>query len=81
MVRTQLRKSRVLAEGKAEISRGESMIPGEGCRARSKATDLGSVLEAVQEFESPPSHHGNSRLLRIHSILEDNSPDGSKKIF
>jgi hypothetical protein len=28
----------------------------EGCRARSKATDLGSVLVAVQEFESPPSH-------------------------
>jgi hypothetical protein len=32
------------------------MVPSEGCRARSKATDLGSVLEAVQEFESPPSH-------------------------
>ncbi len=33
------------------------MYTSEGCRARSKAMGLGSILEGVQVFESPPSHH------------------------
>ena len=32
------------------------MYWSEGCRARSKAMGLGSILEGVQVFESPPSH-------------------------
>jgi hypothetical protein len=33
------------------------MYWSEGCRARSKAMGLGSILEGVQVFESPPSHN------------------------
>ena len=32
------------------------MYRSEGCRAWSKAMGLGSILEGVQVFESPPSH-------------------------
>ena len=32
------------------------MYWSEGCRAWSKAMGLGSILEGVQVFESPPSH-------------------------
>ena len=39
------------------ISQVSKVYACEGCRARSKATDLGSVLRGVQGFESLPSHY------------------------
>jgi len=49
------------------------MYRSEGCRARSKAMGLGSILEGVQVFESPPSHNYSQimplLLERLYSYL------------
>ena len=41
----------------------------EGCRARSKALDLGSSLEGVRRFESGPSHPVLDKITKNILIL------------
>lgn|GEM_PF-1376042 len=42
---------------KQKFSEMKVLTHREGCRARSKALDLGSSLAGVRGFESPPSHN------------------------
>lgn len=52
---------------KHKLSEMDVLIHREGCRARSKALDLGSSLAGVRAFESLPSHE---EFLLSHSKIE-----------
>ena len=55
---------------KEDVLAGSNLPPREGCRAWSKALDLGSSLAGVQGFESLPSHSdGKSKTSHFFSPL------------